>query len=186
MENKDPVRKKRLIVIASVCIVPIIVAIAAFLYARTTPYYSLYMLKKAIVSRDAREVLKYLDTDSILDNMARDVFTRMDKKEAPRNRFEQHMRSAGKDLAAQLLPQLKAQMGEAITNLLLSYNDEELFGNLRRATVFALAVTTHGDTAEVRQRGKDRVSFTMARTPSPNTHWRITSFDPEELKFLGK
>jgi hypothetical protein len=75
-------------------------------------------------------------------------------------------------------------MGESITNLLLSYNDEQLFGNLRKATVFALSVTTNGDTAFVRQRGKDRVSFTMAR--SPEGHWRITSINPEEMKLLGK
>jgi len=184
MDKNEQVRRKGPIVIVSICVALILLAVFAFLYARTTPYYSLYMLKKAIVSRDAREVLRYLDTDSILDNMAKDVFTRMDKKEPPRNKFEQHMRAAGKDLAAQLLPQLKAQMGESITNLLLSYNDEQLFGNLRRATVFALSVTTRGNTAEVRQRGKDRISFTMAR--SPEGHWRITSFNPEELRLLGK
>ncbi|HRT27649.1 MAG TPA: DUF2939 domain-containing protein [Syntrophales bacterium] len=184
MDKNEPVRRRRLIVIVSVCLALIIVAVAAFLYVRTTPYYSLHMLKKAIVNRDAKGVLRYLDTDSILDNMAKDVFARMDSKEPSRNKFEDHMRSAGKDAARQLLPQLKAQMGEAITDLLLSYNDRQLSANLRKATVFALVVTTHGDTAEVRQRGKDRVSFTMAR--APEGHWRITSFNPEELTLLGK
>ncbi len=183
MKKNEQVRIKWPILIGSACAALILLAVFAFLYARTTPHYSLYMLKKAIVNRDAGQVLRYLDTDSILDNMAKDVFARMDKKEPPRNKFEQHMRAAGKDVAAQLLPQLKAQMGESITNLLLSYNDEQLFGNLRRATVFALTVTTHGNTADVRQRGKDRISFTMAK--SPEGHWRITSFNPEELKLLG-
>jgi hypothetical protein len=184
MDKNEQVRSKAPVLIGLICLALALLAVFAFLYAWTTPYYSLYMLKKAIVDRDARQVLRYLDTDSILDNMAKDVFARMDKKEPPRNKFEEHMRAAGKDLAAQLLPQLKAQMGESITNLLLSYNDEQLFGNLRRASVFALSVTTHGNTADVRQRGKDRISFTMAR--SPEGHWRITSFNPEELKLLGK
>jgi hypothetical protein len=184
MEKNEQVRKKGLIVIGSISLALAVLAILAFVYARTTPYYSLYMLKKAIVDRNAQAVLKYLDTDSILDNMAKDVFARIEKKEPPRNKFEEHMRAAGKDFAAQLLPQLKAQMGESITNLLHSYNDEQLFGNLRKATVFALAVTTHGNTAEVRQRGKDRISFTMAK--APEGHWRITSFDPEEMRLLGK
>ncbi len=183
MQNNEQVRTKGPVLIASICAALALIAVFAFLYARTTPYYSLYMLKKAILNRDPKGVLTYLDTDSILDNMAKDVFARVDKKEPPRNKFEQHMRAAGKDLAAQLLPQLKAQMGESITNLLLSYNDEQLFGNLRKATVFALSVTTHGNTAEVRQRGKDAISFTMAR--SPEGHWRITSFNPEEMKLLG-
>jgi hypothetical protein len=184
MEKNEQVRRKGPILIGSICAALILLAAFGFLYARTTPHYSLYMFKKAIVNRDAGQVLRYLDTDSILDNMAKDVFARMDKKEPPRNKFEEHMRAAGKDLAAQLLPQLKAQMGESITNLLLSYNDEQLFGNLRRATVFALSITTRGNTADVRQRGKDRVSFTMAR--SPQGHWRITSINPEEMKLLGK
>lgn len=184
MEKNERARGKGPILIGSICAALILLAVFAFLYARTTPYYSLHMLKKGIVNRDARQVLRYLDTDSILDSMAKDVFAQMDKKEPARNKFEEHMRAAGKDLAAQLLPQLKAQMGESITNLLLSYNDEQLFGNLQRATVFALSITTHGNTADVRQRGKDRVSFTMAR--SPEGHWRITSIDPEEMKLLGK
>lgn len=184
MEKTEPVRKNRLALVVYVCFALVILAVLAFFYARSTPYYSLYMFKKAIINRDARGVLKYLDTNSILDNMAKDVFARMDKKEPPRNKFEEHMRGAGKDLAAQLLPQLKAQMGESITNLLLSYNDEQLFGNLRRATVFALSVTTHGNTADVRQHGKDAVSFTMKK--APEGHWRITSINPEELKLLGK
>jgi len=184
MEKTEQTRKRGRLVAIIICCAIVIFAISAFIYARTTPYYSLYMLKKAIISRDAPGVLRYLDTDSILDNMAKDVFSRMDKKQPARNKFEEHMRGAGKDLATQLIPQLKGQMGEAITNLLLSYNDEELFGNLRKATVFALSVTTEGNEAQVRQRGKDRVSFTMAK--APQGHWRITSFNPEELKLLGK
>ncbi len=184
MEKTEPVSKNRLAITACICLALVILTVLAFFYFRSTPYYSLYMFKKAIVNRDAHDVLKYLDTDSILDNMAKDVFARMDKKEPAHNKFEEHIRAAGKDLATQLLPQLKAQMSESITNLLLSYNDDALFGKLRKATIFALSVTTQGNEAQIRQRGKDAVSFTMKK--APEGHWRITSINPEELKLLGK
>ena len=184
MQEGAPAKKKRTFIVVPLCCAIAALIAVSFFYITSTPYYSLYMFKKAIVNRDAKSVLKYLDTDSILDNMAKDVFSRMDKKEPPRNKFEEHMQNAGKDLVSQLLPQLKKQMGEAITNLLLSYNDEALFGKLKRATIFGLSVTVEGNTALVSQRGKDTVSFTMAK--APEGHWRITSFNNDELKLLGK
>ncbi len=184
MQEDSSSKKSRILFIIIICWAVVGIVAIGFFYVRESPYYSLYMLKKALIDRDSKGVLKYLDTDSILDNMAKDVFARMDKKDPPRNKFEEHMQDAGKDLAAQLLPQLKKQMGDAITNLLLSHNDEELLGKLKQATVFGLSVTVDGATAKVRQRGKDTVSFTMAK--APEGHWRITSFNTDELKLLGK
>lgn len=140
------------------------------------------MLKRALVERDAPQMLKYLDTDSILDNMAKDILTRMDKKETARNKFEGHMQAIGKDAIKQLLPQLKKQMNESLTNLLLSYDNEKLFSDLQRTPIFAVSVETRGDQAFVRQRGKDVISFTMKKAPAG--HWRIDSINTEELKLL--
>ncbi len=184
MPEDGPAKKNRVLLIIVICWALIGITVMGFFYVQGTPYYSLYMLKKALVNRDAKGVLKYLDTDSILDNMAKDVFARMEKKEPARNKFEESMQGIGKDVAAQLLPQLKKQMGEAITNLLLSYGDDESIGKLKKTTIFGLSVTVEGNTALVKQRGKDTVSFTMAK--SPEGHWRITSFNPDELKLLGK
>lgn len=156
---------------------------AGLLYLRTTPYYSLHMLKKAIINRDAPEALKYLDTDSILDNMASDMITRMEDKKPARNQFEERMQGAGKDVVQQLLPQLKKQMGDALTELLLSYDNPKLFGDLQKVTVLTLAVDVNGDIADVRQRGKDPVSFTMRK--APEGHWRIISVNPDEFRMLS-
>lgn len=134
------------------------------------------------MERDAPQMLKYLDTDSILDNMAKDILTRMDKKETARNKFEGHMQAIGKDAIKQLLPQLKKQMNESLTNLLLSYDNEKLFSDLQRTPIFAVSVETRGDQAFVRQRGKDVISFTMKKAPAG--HWRIDSINTEELKLL--
>lgn len=164
------------------CAVVAVASTIGFLYFRTTPYYSLYMLKKAIIDRDAPTVLKHMDTDSILDNMASDVLTRMDQKQPPRNKFEEHIQKAGKDAVRQILPQLKKQMGGALTDFLLSYDNSALFSDLRKASVFALAVDIKDDTAEVRQRGKDKISFTMKK--SPRGYWRITSINTDEIRVL--
>ena len=182
METKKSQPGMGFVIAVVVCAIIAVASTAGYLYFRTTPYYSLYMFKKAIINRDAPTVLKYLDTDSILDNMANDVLDRMDKKEPPRNKFEEHMQAAGKGVVKQLVPQLKKQMGDALTQLLLSYDNEALFSDLRRATVFALAIDRNGNTANVRQRGKDKVSFTMAK--APEGYWRITSINSDELKLF--
>lgn len=171
-----------LVITAVVCAVIAVASVIGFLYFRTTPYYSLYMFKKAIINRDAPDVLKYLDTDSILDSMAKDALARIEKKETPRNKFEEHMQGAGKDVVRQLLPQLKKQIGDSLTTFLLSYDNAKLFSDLSKATVFALAVDMKDGIAEVRQRGKDKVDFKMRR--APEGHWRIVWINSEQLKML--
>ncbi|MBP1749582.1 MAG: hypothetical protein H6Q52_2121 [Deltaproteobacteria bacterium] len=182
METKKSQPGIGFVIAVVVCAVIAVASTVGFLYFRTTPYHSLYVLKKAIINRDAPTVLKYLDTDAILDNMAKDALSRMDKKEPARNKFEEHMQKAGKDVVRQLVPQLKKQMGDALTDFLLSYDNAPLFGDLRRATVFALAVDVKGDNAQVRQRGKDKVSFTMRK--APEGHWRINWINSDALKML--
>lgn len=183
METKKSQPGMGLVIIAVACAILSVASTIAYLYFRTTPYYSLYMLKKAIINRNAPEVLKYLDTDSILDNMAKDALARIDKKEAPRNKFEEHLYGAGQDVVRQLLPQLKKQIGDALNDFLLSYDNAALFGDLKKATVFALSVKIKEDgTAQVRQRGKDKVDFTMRK--APDGRWRINWINSDQLKML--
>ena len=182
MENKRSQPGTGFVIAVVACAVFAVSSVAGFLYFRTTPYYSLYLFKKAIIDRNAPAVLKYLDTDSILDDMAKDVLARMEKKEPPRNKFEEHMQNAGKDVVKQLLPQLKKQMGDALADLLLSYDNPALLKDLRRATVFAFTADVHGDTAEIRQRGKDKVAFKMRR--APEGHWRIIWINSDEFKLF--
>jgi len=184
MEQKGSVKKQRILTMVVIGWAVVGFSTLGLFYALSTPYYSLYMLKRAIIDRNADGVLKYLDTDSILDSMAKDFFFKMDSDTPARNKFEESMQGVGKDMAVQLLPQLKAQMAPAITQLLLSYNDDELFANLKKANVLGLSVTVEGNRADVRARGKDTVSFTMAKVPEG--HWRITSLNPDELKMLWK
>lgn len=61
---------KRAIVMASLGMVGLLVV--AIIYGKSTPHYSLYLLKKAVDSGNPDEALKYIDTDSIAENLARD------------------------------------------------------------------------------------------------------------------
>lgn len=183
MENKRSQPGTGFLIVVVACAVLAVSSVAGFIYFRTTPYYSLYMFKKAIIDRNAPVVLKYLDTDSILDDMAREVLSRMERKEPPRNKFEEHVQNAGKDVVKQLLPQLKKQMGDALTDLLLSYNNQALLKDLRRSTVFAFTADVKGDTADIRQRGKNIVSFKMRK--APEGYWRIVWINPEQFKMLN-
>jgi hypothetical protein len=183
MDNKRTQPGIGFVIAIVACAIMAVGSITGYIYFRTTPYYSLHRLKQAIIKRDAPEVLKYLDTDSIIDHMAKDVVAQMDKKRPPRNRFDEKMQGAGKDIIAQLVPQLKKQIGDSLTALLESYDDDKLFANLRRATVFGLAIDVKDDgTAEVRERGKTEVSFTMRK--APEGHWRINWINSDQFQMI--
>ena len=51
-----------------------------FIFVKETPRYSLYWFKKAILEHDAESALKYLDIDSIVDNMVKDMSGEEDKE----------------------------------------------------------------------------------------------------------
>jgi len=170
------------VIAAVVCAIIAVGSVTGYIYFTTTPYYSLHKLKQAIIKRDAPEVLKYLDTDSILDNMAKDAVARMDKKRPARNKFDEHMQKAGSEVVLQLAVQLKQQIADSLTTLLMSYDDDKLFGNLRKATVFALAIEIKDGTATVREYGKTEVSFTMRK--APEGHWRINWINPEQFQMM--
>ena len=74
-------RNKRIILLFSMSLVFIIALGIGFLFVKETPRYSLYWFKKAILDRDAESALKYLDTDSIVGNMVKDMSGGDDKEQ---------------------------------------------------------------------------------------------------------
>jgi len=52
----------------------IVILTVGFFYARTTPHYSLYLLKRAIENHNPDEALKYINLDSIVDNLGKSFF----------------------------------------------------------------------------------------------------------------
>jgi hypothetical protein len=178
-------RNRKFILFSSILIAIIIFGVAGFLAIHNTPRYSLYWFKKAILDHNAEGALKYLDIDSIVDNMVKDIFDKPEEqKERAKNQPEASMKNIGKDIVMQNLPTMKKQLKEQLESAILSYNDEAALDNLRKANVLGLVITMEGDLALVKIRGKDKVAFKMAK--SPEGPWKIVAFNLKELMAPGK
>jgi hypothetical protein len=177
-------RKKRFVVLFSLLFGLIIALGIGYIFIKETPRYSLYWFKKAILDRDAEMALKYLDTDSIVDNMVKDMSGEEDKEKVqPKDQSKGSMNNIGKDIIMQNLPAIKAQLREQLKSAIVSYNDRAVLDNLNKASVFGLQITLEGDMALVKIRGKDKIAFKMAK--SSEGHWRIIAFNLKELMALG-
>ena len=176
-------RNKRFVVFFSILCVVIIALGIGYILIKETPRYSLYWFKKAILERDAEKALKYLDTDSIVDNMAKDMSGEEDKEKAQSNdRSKGSMNNIGKDIIMQNLPAIKEQLREQLKSAIISYDDRTALDNLNKASIFGLHITMEGDVAFVKIWGKDKVAFKMAK--SSEGHWRIIAFNLKELMAL--
>jgi hypothetical protein len=173
-------RGKSVIIVCSILLVLVIALGTGYLFIKETPRYSLYWFKKAILDRDAENALKYLDIDSIVDNMVKDMSSGNDKEKAqPKDPSKGSMKNIGKDVIMQNLPTIKTQLREQLKSAIVSYNDRTVLDNLNRASVLGLEITEEGDMALVRIRGKDKTAFKMVK--APGGHWRIIALNLDEL-----
>jgi hypothetical protein len=178
-------RNKKFIVFLSTLFVLIIATGIACIFVKETPRYSLYWFKKAILEHDAESALRFLDIDSIVDNMVKDMPGGDDRKGAQsKDRSEGPMKNIGRDVIMQNLPAIKVQLQEQLKSAIISYNNRTALDNLNKASVFGLCITMEGDTALVKMWGKDKTAFKMAK--SSEGHWRIIAFNLKELKVLGE
>jgi hypothetical protein len=183
--NEGPQGHKRRLVTPVLILIAFIIALGiGYIFVKETPRYSLYWFKKAILEHDAESALKYLDTDSIVDNIVKDISTEEDNDKAqPKDKSDGSMKNIGKDVIMQNLPAIKAQLREQLKSAIISYSNRAALDNLNKASVFGLHITMEGNTALVKIRGKDTVAFKMAK--SSGGRWRIVAFNLKELKVLG-
>jgi hypothetical protein len=176
-------RKKYIFLLVTLCILAVALSLS-FIFIRETPRYSLYWFKKAILEHDAEGALKYLDTDSIVDNMVKDMSGGEDKEKAKsKNQSDDSMKNIGKDIIMQNLPAIKVQLREQLKSAIISYKNRAALDNLNNASVFGLRITMEGDVALVKIRGKDKTAFKMAK--ASEDRWRIIAFNLRELRALG-
>jgi hypothetical protein len=177
-------RKKRFIVYFFLLCALIIAGGISYFFVRETPRYSLYWFKKAILDHNAEDALKYLDINSIVDNMVKEMSGENDTKGGePKDKPERSTRNIGRDVIMQNLPAIKEQLREQLKSAIDSYNDKTALDNLSKASVFGLQITMEGNIALVKIRGKDKVAFKMTR--SPEGYWKIISFNLKELTARG-
>lgn len=179
-EGRPQRRNKRFLVFLSILFIVIIALGIGYIFIKETPRYSLYWFKKAILEHDAESALKYLDIDSIVDNMVKDMPGEEDKEKTQlKDRSERPMKNIGRDVIMQNLPTIKTQLREQLKSAIISYNNGTALDNLKKASVFGLHITMEGDIALVKIWGKDKVAFKMAKLSEGQ--WRIIAFNLKDL-----
>jgi len=180
MAEKRERHRWRNIAVFSLLFVLTFLFVIGYFYVKSTPRYSLYWFKRAILKHDAEEALKYIDVDSVLDNMVKDLSGGEDgEKTQTKNGSKKPMKNIGQEIIRQNLPAIKEQLREQLKSAIISYNDQGTLDKLNKASIFGLRIVMEGDTALVNIRGKDAVAFKMTR--APEGHWRITAFNLKEL-----
>lgn len=165
---------KKILLILGVLL--LVVITGSFLYIRSTPRYSLYKLKNAISDKDAESALKYIDVDSIVDNLMKDLYA----NEPPSsNRWEAMGRSIGQGMAMLMLPVLKENMKSQIKTSIVSEDDKSKLVGLRK-NLWDIDIETSGKTAILTPKDNQSIKFKMTKTS--DGYWRIVEIiDTEKI-----
>ena len=134
-----------------------------------TPRRSLSELRTALLDHDAERAFRYIDTDSVVECLARDIFLKYEKK--ANNPLEVLGLMAGRQAASAMMPGIKDLVRKQLREAITSSDEAGYFQDIRRASVWYLNIDVEGDTALVAPRGKSDTRFRMARTGSGR--WRI-------------
>jgi hypothetical protein len=110
---------RRTILIA-VAIIIVLLA-SGFFYVGSMPYYSLYLLKRAIENHDPDEALKYINIDSIVDNLSRDFLG----KDGGDNSQESVKNPSLKRMVTDALPGIKESIRSSFRAAVTSRDDNK-------------------------------------------------------------
>jgi hypothetical protein len=99
----------------------IVLLVIGFFYVRSTPHYSIYMLKRAVENHDPDEALKYINIDSIVDNLGRSFFG----KGGGGISQEEGKGTSLKMLVADALPGIKESIRSSFRSSIASSSDEK-------------------------------------------------------------
>lgn len=134
-----------------------------------TPRRALSELRTALLNHDADAALGYVDVESVVDGLVRDVFRKHEAKtDDPIARLGI---KAGKGAADLLMPGLIAITRWQLRAAIASDDQWGYFEDIRKASVWYLNIKVEGDVAFVQPKGKSDVGFRMARTG--DGHWKI-------------
>ena len=128
----------------AVLLVPL--AAALILFGCTTagsPRRSLDELRSALLEHDAERAVRYIDVDSIVDCMARDIIERYEKKAGSPLGLAGVL--VGKQAAALAMPYIKEAVRKEIREAIASSGETGYFHDIRRASVWYLDIEVAGD-----------------------------------------
>jgi hypothetical protein len=103
--------------------VTIIIALlsSGFFYVRNMPHYSLYLLKRAIENHKPDEALKYINIDSIVDNLGRGFLG----KDGGDNSQESMKNTSLKRMVTDALPGIKESILSSFRAAIASHGDNK-------------------------------------------------------------
>ena len=115
---------------AILIIVAIIIALLAsgFFYVRGTPHYSLYMLKRAVQNHNPDEALKYVNIDSIVDNLNK-TFLGKDRDD---NIQASGKSSSLKRMVKDALPDIKESVRSSFRATIAAHDENKQKKDLRK------------------------------------------------------
>ncbi len=134
-----------------------------------TPRRSLAELRTALLNHDAERALRYIDTDSVIDSLVRDIFLKYEKK--ANNPLGTLGVSVGRQATELLLPEIKNLVRKQLSAAIASSDEAGYFEDIRKASVWYLSIHVEGNVAMVAPRGKSDIRFKMVR--AEEGRWRI-------------
>jgi len=163
-----PIKNPYVIGLISVCL---LVGIS-FYYIKGTPHYSLYKFKKALLKNDPETALKYLDIDSIVDNLMSRTMMEMTEERLSKNEWENAGRAMGIGIAMMMKPAmkefLKTSFKQAVTN---PDKDKTDIRKLKDLGFNDYIIERIGNTALISPKNDPDVSFKMTRIEGG--YWKI-------------
>jgi hypothetical protein len=161
----------------------LIIGIVGYVYATGTPQYSLYQFRKAVENHDADAAFKYLDTDSIVDNLANDLM-KAEEAKTPKDGWEAMGQNFAKGVIAMMLPGLKESMkGQFRTAITTPSEDKTAVKDIGKGSLSDFEVKTEGKMAIISRKDNKDVKFKMVKTSEG--HWKIIQFMmPDSVKAM--
>ena len=134
-----------------------------------TPRRSLSELRTALLNHDADTAFRYVDVDSIVRCMVRDIFSKYESKaDDPLTILGIR---AGREAAGLLMPAAASLARNRVRAAIVSPDEGGYFEYVRRGSVWYLEIATDGKTAIVNPIGRPETKFRMRQMD--DGHWKI-------------
>jgi hypothetical protein len=162
-----------------ISVVILLLLVSGFLYVRTTPYYSIYQLAGAVNNHDPEKALKFIDVDSIVENLVKNLSAnehalKPSTRKAIIAGISMNMASIKEGITQYIITSIRS--GDSGNATKQESAGGIGFGNfninrIHKNIIWDLDVTTKGTTAFVRMKDKPERKVRMIRTPEG--YWKI-------------
>ncbi|MDR2018406.1 MAG: DUF2939 domain-containing protein [Syntrophobacterales bacterium] len=166
-------KKGKVILVSGVIL---LLMVLAFIYLKTTPYYSIYRFILAVSDHDAEAAMKYVDIDSVTESLAKSLFPR-DETSTGLNKgiasaVSTNMLSIKEGVRLYLVSVIRGQ-----GSIPLSSGSTVTLGNLdihdvNVGIIWHLRVRREGNTASVEIKSKGVEAVKMRKTD--DGYWKFT------------